>query len=221
LLIQKMQNLGHERILMLDADMETFAPLDNLFSSLKINDAIVTPHRLTPLPDDGKRLTPEQLTLFGNYNAGFTGWSNRKPARDFVDWWLQISLEAGEQAPTQGRYAEQGWLRFAVDFMDWVHICRDPGINAAWWRIDFPEQVKRVCDGWLVDGVPLKLFHFSQIDFDDLKSITLHQDRLRGSGDLLILYEEYRDKVKNPVRSIVPDDLNIGNGEHADDRTQA
>ena len=214
-----MQQFGHERILMLDADMETFAPLNDLFDRLATDDVIVTPHRLTPPPRDGKRMQQEHFSFFGNYNAGFTGWSNRSPANEFVKWWLEISLEVPDQDPAQGRYAEQGWLRFVADFVDKVHVCRDPGINAAWWRLDKPEQVEKSCNGWLIDGVPLKLFHFSHVDFDDLESITIHQERLRGSGDLLRLYEEYRERVKNSARSIVPKET-LG-AEHADARTQA
>jgi glycosyltransferase involved in cell wall biosynthesis len=203
MLIQRMQEIGHEQILMFDADMEVFAPLDDLFDTLATHDAIVTPHRLTPTPRDGKWMAMENFALFGNYNAGFNGWSNRKAARNFVDWWLEISVDAPEQAPNEGRYAEQGWLRFVADFVDKVHICRDPGINAAWWRLDTPEQIEQVSGRWLIDGVPLRLFHYSQIDFDDIESVTKWQNRIRGTGNLLTLYAQYREKVKNSVRSIV------------------
>lgn len=205
LMVRQMQE-RHERILFVDGDMVIYAPLSDLYENLKTHDAIVTPHRLKPAPRDGKRLQMEHFTLFGNYNSGFSGWSNRPEAKAFVDWWLAISLEACEQAPQAGRYAEQGWLRFVGDFVDKAHILRDPSVNVAWWRIDSPDQVQFINGRWMIDGVPLRLFHFSQIDFDDLESITIHQERIRGSGDLLRLYEEYRDAVMISRRSIVPGD---------------
>jgi hypothetical protein len=150
----------------------------------------------------------------GSGKICFSGWSNRPEAKAFLDWWLSISLEACEQAPTAGRYAEQGWLRFVGDFLDKVLILRDPSVNAAWWRIDSPGQVQKAYGRWMIDGVPLRLFHFSQIDFDDLESITVHQERVRGTGDLLRLYEEYRDKVIESRRSIVP--AGTSGNDHAD-----
>lgn len=196
----------HERAIVLDADMRAYAPFaDEIFGHLEMGaDAIVTPHRLKPVARDGKRLAMEHFALFGNYNSGFTAFSNRPDAVAFVAWWLAISLDAPEQAPQAGRYAEQGWLRFVGDFVENTLILRDPGMNAAWWRIDSADQVAFAEGRWTVDGAPLKLFHFSQIDFDDLGSITVHQERVRGSGDLLNLYECYAEEVKNRPRSIVP-----------------
>jgi glycosyltransferase involved in cell wall biosynthesis len=214
LMIRHMQE-RHERVMFVDADMMTYAPMHDLYDKLKTHDALVTPHRLTPAPRDGKRLQMEHFALFGNYNSGFTAWSNSPEAKAFVDWYLAISLEADEQAPQYGRYSEQGWLRFVGDFLDKAHVLRDPGVNVAWWRIDSPDQIKKQFDGqWIVDGVPLRLFHFSGIDFDDLGPINIHQERVRGSGDLLKLYEEYRDAVMKIRRSIVLGDT--PGKEHAD-----
>lgn len=203
MLAQYMQN-RHGRCLILDADMFTYAPLWDVFVMLRRADMIVTPHRLKPVPRDGKRLQQEHFAFFGNYNAGFVALSNRAEACEFVDWWLNISFNTPEQAPQAGRYAEQGWLRFVGDFVERVRILRDPGINAAWWRIDAPDQVRLEQGRWTIDGHQLRLFHFSQIDFDNLESITVHQERIRGTGDLLRLHQEYRDAVKNRPRSIVP-----------------
>lgn len=197
----------HDNAMAIDADMLTYTPFaEEILAHLEMGaDAIVTPHRLSPPPRDGKRLAMEHFALFGNYNSGFTAFSNRPDAKNFVEWWLAISLDAPEQAPQSGRYAEQGWLRFVGDFVTNTLILRDPGINAAWWRIDSPDQVKFAEGRWTIDGHPLKLFHFSQIDFDDLESVTVHQERVRAAGDLLKLYREYRDTVKNRARSIVPE----------------
>jgi hypothetical protein len=195
----------HERCVFMDADTLTYARFaDEVFARLRKANALVTPHRLTPVPRDGKRLAMEHFALFGNYNSGFFGFTDHCRSKAFVDWWLDISVDAPEQAPQAGRYSEQGWLRFIGDFLPFTDIYQDPGINAAWWRIDSPDQVEFTEGRWTIDGRPLKLFHFSQIDFEDVESVTVHQERVRGTGDLLRLYEEYRDTVKSSCRSIVP-----------------
>jgi glycosyltransferase involved in cell wall biosynthesis len=215
LMIRHMQE-RHEAVMFVDADMMTYAPLWDLFAEIQYaeKDAIVTPHRLTPAPRDGKRLQMEHFALFGNYNSGFTAWSNRPEAKSFVDWYLAISLEADQQDPHHGRYSEQGWLRFVGDFLDKALVLRDPSVNVAWWRIDSPDQITQVDGRWMIDGEPLRLFHFSGIDFDDLGSINIHQERVRGSGGLLKLYEEYRNSVMRIRRSIVP--AGQPGNEHAD-----
>ena len=214
LLTRYMQD-RHERCIFLDGDTFSYTRFaDQIFDTLKMSTAVVTPHRLKPVPRDGKRLAMEHFALFGNYNSGFFGFTNHDESKAFVDWWLAISVDAPEQAPASGRYAEQGWLRFVGDLLPDALILRDPGINAAWWRIDSPEQVKCVDGQWTIDGRPLKLFHFSQIDYDNVEAITVHQERIRGTGDLLRLYEEYRDAVKNRSRSIVPGET--PGTEHAD-----
>lgn len=207
----------HERVICIDGDMATYAPIWDVIKRLGREDAIVTPHRLKPVPFDGKQLPAEYFTFCGNYNSGFTGWSNSEAAKSFVDWWLEASLKHGELRPATGHFAEQGWLRYVADYLPKTHVLRDAGINAAWWRFDSADQLHLHEGTWMIDDTPLRLFHFSQIDFENLEAVTVNQNRFRGTGDLLRLYQEYRFAVKNSHRSIVPE--TPGTATNANDRT--
>jgi hypothetical protein len=192
LIVEWMLSQGHERAMALDGDMETFAPLDDLWQVLETENAFVTPHRIYPPPRDGQMMFLEQFALCGNYNAGFTGFRNTPETRGFVEWWLRESVDNPECNMSAGRFAEQGWLRFIGEYLDRVHICRDQGVNFAFWRYDNHDQFRMNDGRYTVDGVPLKLFHYGALDFNDLGRVAIHHTRCRACPDLLAFFERYK-----------------------------
>jgi hypothetical protein len=183
---------GYERVMVFDGDTETFAPMDDLWHVLESHNAIVTPHRIYAPPRDGKVMCLEQFALCGNYNAGFLGLRNTPETRGFVDWWMRESIDNPECNMSGGRFAEQGWLRFIADYLDKVHVCRDQGVNFAFWRYDNHYQFQPDGEGgWTVDGVPLRFFHYGALDFNDLGKVAIHHNRCRACPDLLAFFERY------------------------------
>jgi|688.fasta_scaffold118952_3 hypothetical protein len=182
---------GYSKVICLDGDMEAFDTLNYIYDSLDHYDLIVTPHILKPLPRDGYRLQLEDICFGGNYNSAFFACSNRKPAIEFINWWLIESLVHGELNFSLCRFAEQGWLRFAGDFVDKIWINREPGLNFAYWRYDGKNFT---FDGnrWLVDGQPLKLFHYSGLMPDNLSAISKWQNRYQADPVLLRFLQEYQ-----------------------------
>lgn len=195
LTVDYMLDQGHDKIMVFDGDTEFFGSIDDLWDKLDEYDAIATPHRMYAPPRDGKLMCLEQFALCGNYNVGFVAFANTQNARQFVDWWTKESYDYPECNMSGGRFAEQGWFRFVGDYMDKVWICRDHGINFAFWRYD-GDNFKRSEDGrWMTDGVPLRLFHYGALDFDDLGRVAVHHNRCRACPDLLRFFEEYRERV--------------------------
>lgn len=196
LIVDYMMSQNHDAIMALDGDTELFAPIDDLWEELAFNNAFVTPHRVYPPPRDGYVMCDEQFALCGNYNAGFCGFANTDASRKFVAWWLKMSLDTPECNMSAGRFAEQGWLRFIADYLDRVHICRDQGVNFAFWRYDNHNQFRKVGENdWTVDGTPLRLFHYGALDFKDLGRVAIHHNRCRACPDLLAFLERYRTLV--------------------------
>ena len=196
LIAEYLLRVGYERVMIFDGDTETFAPMPGLWDVLHTHNAFVTPHRLYAPPRDGKVMCLEQFALCGNYNAGFMGLRNTPETRGFVDWWMRESIDAPECNMSAGRFAEQGWLRFIADFLDKVHVCRDQGVNFAFWRYDNHGQFRSDGKGgWTVDGVPLRLFHYGALDFNDLGRVAVHHNRCRACPDLLAFFERYKSIV--------------------------
>lgn len=203
LIVDHMLNQGHDCVMAFDGDTEFFDDIDDLWDALTDeDDAIATPHRLYAPPRDGKVMCLEQFALCGNYNVGLVGFSNTPNARQFVDWWLHESIDAPECNMSAGRFAEQGWFRFVGDYMDNVHICRDQGVNYAFWRYDTPDDLVVDAYGnysvWHARDaahVPLRLMHYGALDFNDMKRVAIHHNRCEAGPGLMHLFEGYKQRV--------------------------
>ena len=196
LILDYMARRGHPKVMALDADMETFGRLDDLWLSLDEHDIIVTPHRLTYPPLDGKTVTQELFSFYGNYNSAFFMMRQTPESMRFLEWWNVMSLLAGEMNFSVGRCAEQGWLRFVADYVPRVRVLRDIGVNMAFWRWDREDMMEHRGGRWLIDGVPLRVFHYSHFDPDDLPaSIEKHQNRAKCSPVMLEFLARYRAKL--------------------------
>jgi len=203
LIIDYMLRQNHAAVMCLDGDTETLGRLDDIWGQLIHNDAVVTPHRIYPPPRDGRNPSIEHLGLSGNYNAGFCAFSRSSNSTGFIDWWMRESIDNPEISGHAGRYAEQGWLRFIGDYMDRVHICRDQGVNFAWWRCDRDDMVEydtTLCRYMVANDqskcqVPLRLMHYSHIDFNNLDCIARCQNRAAAGKGIKKLFKSYADRV--------------------------
>lgn len=201
-IVEYMLNAGHYHVMAFDGDTEFFSDIDDIWQALATgSQAVATPHRLYAPPRDGKVMCLEQFALCGNYNVGLTGFANTHDARKFVAWWLKETLDFPECNMSAGRFCEQGWYRFVGDYLDDVYICRDQGINYAFWRYDTPGDVMHGDDGYMVwnaqadEYVPLRMFHYGALDFNNLQRVAIHHNRCEAGPGLMHLFEGYRSRV--------------------------
>lgn len=200
LILRHMMDMGHETVMAFDGDLEFLSQIDDLWELLKWHNAYVTPHRIYPPPLDGRYPTIESLGLSGNYNSGICGFRNTEASRRFVSWWYIQSRDYPAIDGPQCHYAEQGWLRFIGDYLDNVAIVRDQGVNFAWWRCDSETMFRwngryEVINVHLGRWEPLRVMHYSHIDFRNLEQIAYCQNRTKAGPGLMRLFEEYRHKV--------------------------
>jgi hypothetical protein len=203
LIVEYMLRMDHDHVMAFDGDTEFYGSLDDLWQILESHHAIATPHRLYAPPRDGKVMCLEQFAMCGNYNVGLTAFTSTRATMNFVDWWMRESIDNPECEMGRGRFAEQGWYRFVGDFMDRVYICRDQGVNYAFWRYDTPADViynesrdrYEVRDEQRGDFVPLRMFHYGALDFNDLRRVAVHHSRCEAGPGLMHLFEGYRNRV--------------------------
>ncbi len=193
-IINHVVTLGYEKIVVLDNDMDLYAPLDDLYAMLEQYNAIVTPHCLAPLPNDGQQPSNESIVLAGNYNAGFFACRNTEETREFLKYWHAQTTLKPRLIPQEGHFAEQGWLRFIGDYMSGVKILRHPGYNVAYWNVH-QRDLKRIDGKWKVGDATLFLYHFSGLDFAHPEKLSVHQSRHVATGQLLELHVEYIERV--------------------------
>ncbi len=157
-----------EVVLYIDADICVYAPLTEVADQARQCAVVLSPHSLAPrtdprMPDD------DALLQFGQFNGGFLAVSRN--GRDFVDWWAaKCARESTDWNPAvPRRYLDQRWLDLAIGYFD-SQLTRDPGINLARWNM-YQRDFDLVDGSFVVDGGPLRCFHFSAFNPADPTNI--------------------------------------------------
>lgn len=146
----------------LDPDIEVFDSLGALEPLTHEHGIVLTPHITEPLPRDDKRPDERDLLLAGIYNLGFLALS-ADAAATFLPWWRERLRRDCLNEPTQGLFVDQRWIDYAPALFE-PRILKDPGYNVAYWNLphrlltrDGEDARNRI----LVNGAPLRFFHFS------------------------------------------------------------
>jgi hypothetical protein len=138
----------------LDADTFLFSSPEPAFDAFGDNAIAITPHRFPP--GQSKR------EVDGIYNVGWVGFRHGDVARGCLARWRAQCIEWCRHVPSQGRYADQGYLNDWPDRYGAVAVIDHPGVNAGPWRIGAAALSQH--DGAvMIDGEPLVLFHFSRL----------------------------------------------------------
>lgn len=179
-----------------DPDIQVFTPLDDVFAAAAEHGIALTPHSTAPLPRHGDGTSTEDVILdAGVFNLGFIAMGDRP---DAVDWWDARLRRECVIAPHRARFVDQRWVDLFPAYFA-PAILRDPGLNVAWWNAP-TRTVTHGPDGPLVNGSPLRFFHFSGYDPRRPWMLSTHQGPiprvlLSERPDLRDLTEDYRALV--------------------------
>jgi GT2 family glycosyltransferase len=156
--------LTHSEIAIhLDGDVRVYAPLDGLAALLEDHPVVLTPHLLRPLPDDGRVPSELSILMAGTFNAGVIAMRSGPQTSEILDWWSAHLRTESRLDAARGLVYDQRWIDLLPSLFPSVGICRDPGINVGYWRVPSSE-FQQAGDGVLVDGQPLRCFHFTGFD---------------------------------------------------------
>jgi glycosyltransferase involved in cell wall biosynthesis len=159
-------------VLYLDPDIEVYAPIDGLAALAAEHDVALTPHVLKPFPQDGRTPDDSAVLAAGIFNLGFIGVGPGAIGSGFIDFWKsRLRLEAVDD-PARMRFTDQRWVDFATCFPHTV--VTDPGCNVAYWNV-WGRALARVGTRVLVDGEPLRFYHYSGFDPRQPEVLSLHQ----------------------------------------------
>ena len=179
--------------LYLDPDIQVFSSLQGIVDDAAAHGIVITPHTLTPLPRDGLRHSEQTIMLAGMYNLGFIAVA--PTALRFLTWWHERLLIDAVSDPGAGLFTDQRWIDWVPSLFP-VHISRHPGDNVAYWNLH-ARRVTRAANGqWLVEGQPLRFFHFSGFDPVRPWIISKHmgdtpRPRSSRDDDLYVALENY------------------------------
>ena len=185
---------GIEKLLYLDPDILILNSLDPLRNYLDEANILLTPHLLSPIPNDSRRLTEHDILKSGVYNLGFLGLRNGLESKRLLRWWTDKLYHHCMVAIEQNLFVDQRWMDLAPGLFDGVRILRDPGYNVAYWNLH--ERFVSIADRITVNGGDLLRFlHFSGFDADKPWIVSKHQNRfgVADIGELSALYLRYAD----------------------------
>jgi hypothetical protein len=156
---------GASKIVYLDPDIAVFFSLEGIVRKLDDFSIILTPHQVSPNRTEGLIKDNEMTSLkYGAFNLGFVAVKGDDVGRAFAEWWAQQLYFACYDEVPNGLFTDQKWCDLVPCLFDRVHIERDPGYNVASWNIS-TREIKITRDGAiLVNGSPLKFFHFTKIN---------------------------------------------------------
>jgi hypothetical protein len=196
-LLQLLLDRGAPSALYLDPDIEIFAPLIDLGPLAAQHGIVLIPHTLAPIPEDGKKPTPQDIADAGVYNLGFIAVG--PAARPFLVWWGERLRRDCIVSIEEGLFVDQRLLDVVPGYYGHV-ILRDPTLNVAYWNLH--ERRIRWANGrYEVSGQPLRFFHFSGFDPDKPDRLSKHQgDRprtdLSREPDLARLCRHYAEQLR-------------------------
>ncbi len=118
LLFRRLLNEGAEFHLF-DPDIQVFDSVADLWSLARDRGIALTPHVLSPIPDDGLGVSDLYVSRAGQYNLGFLGLGAGEEA--FLEWWWGRLRRHCVSAPEAGMFVDQRW----VDFVPSLFPARD------------------------------------------------------------------------------------------------
>ena len=190
------EDRGYHEVVYLDPDIELFAPMTPVFAALASGaNFAITPHITAPAEFDE---FPDDIGIMksGIYNLGFIGIKNNYEGINFLHWWGRKLRYHCLNQQDKGIFVDQKYVDLLPAFSDRVAILRNPELNIAYWNIE-QRKLTRAKTGWLVNGQPLRFFHFSGINVRQPKRLSKHTTRLNGNLEpaLQELVQQYIAKL--------------------------
>ena len=176
---------GADGAIYLDPDMRLYAPIGDVLEAVRSHDVVLNPHNVEPMPRDGKKPSEQDILISGAYNLGFLGLRRGEFADFLLDWWCERLRRDCIVEPERGFFVDQRWMDFVPGMATDLEVVRDEGFNVAYWNLP-TRRLARAAGGYTVNGVPLRLFHFSGFKADRPHSLSTYQDRIRLGDDPIL-----------------------------------
>jgi hypothetical protein len=186
---------GFDQLVYLDPDIFVYQKLESVFDALGENAIAVTPHSLSPIPED---IQSEVIFLLGGvFNLGFIAIRKCEETDRFLGWWEQRCLDFAYNEPRKGMFVDQKWINLTPCFFDGVKILKQPGCNMAFWNLH--ERHLTSENGILMVNQSnlLEFFHFSGISVDGGDQLSRRKNpfTLVNRPDLRQIFEDYRARL--------------------------
>jgi hypothetical protein len=188
-----------QNFLFLDPDVMTYSRFEELEALLPESEIftrkqiIVTPHQLRDEDSSlGVRENTFRTLTAGTFNLGFLALRRSPTAVEILEWWdTKLQDFCYMEWRERGLFVDQKWALLGLSFFD-MTVLREPGYNVANWNVS-TRQIERDGENYLVNGRPLRFFHFSNMDYDrDLYHLRRFSDT---SHPVFTLRGKYKEDI--------------------------
>ncbi|RYF69204.1 MAG: hypothetical protein EOO29_33835, partial [Comamonadaceae bacterium] len=129
---------GASRAMYIDPDIRLFRPIDFFWhesADTAEAELVLTPHVLTPPPDDG--CMPDDLAILraGIYNLGFAAMKDSERTRELLRWWDHKLHTLCLEDVRTGVFTDQKWMDYAPLMVPRTAVLRHCGCNTAYWNL--------------------------------------------------------------------------------------
>jgi hypothetical protein len=196
LFLSRLLDAGTSHVLYLDPDIRIYDSLEPVVDLAVSHGIVLTPHTMRPYPEDNRQIDDFFVLAAGVYNLGFIAVG--QSARPFLDWWWQKTRREALIDVTRMMFTDQRWVDFVPSCFD-HYILKDPGYNVAYWNLHGREVLTNG-ERYLVNGLPLRFFHFSGFDWRKPWLLSKHQGErprilLSERPALAQLCADYHDRL--------------------------
>jgi hypothetical protein len=184
-----------EAVIYLDPDTVVFSPLTEVLQMLEEHDIILTPHLTDPeVDEDEDAIESHEIAALkhGTFNLGFLALSHREHASRYLHWWTNRLLKFSQIDFERGLFTDQKWCNLVPYLFEGVHVLTDRAYNVATWNMRNRLIRREEGNRWIVNGRPLRFYHFSGFGHDFAwadRELQMFDD---GGGDLKLLWEYYK-----------------------------
>ena len=151
---------GRAHVVYLDPDIRIYAPLDEIGALAARHGIVLTPHMLAPFPRDDRLIEESDILAAGVYNLGFIAVG--RGSDGFLDWWWRRTRRGALVDPARMMFTDQRWIDLAPSYFD-TFVLKARDCNVAYWNLH-ERELAWTGERYLVDGEPLRFFHFSGYD---------------------------------------------------------
>ncbi len=188
-----------ECVFYFDPDIKIFNSLITLEKEFDLNDILLTPHTLKPIPLDGLEPQESVFLNYGIYNLGFIGVKNgSEHVNKMLDWWEERKFKNGYIDVANGIFVDQLYMNHVPLFFEKVKVLPDYGYNAAPWNLHERSQIKLEQEHYkMEDNSILTFFHFSSYTYLNPQKLSKAYNRysFENCSDLIPLYKDYHNEL--------------------------
>ena len=180
----------------IDPDIEFFSSMQTVWTALKRNSILLTPHLLEPNLESNFYRVERDLLLCGIYNLGFLALRNSASTTRFLTWWkMRLEFHCRNRME-EGLFVDQKWVDFAPGMFGDLGILRHAGLNAAHWN-SRERPIQRRRGRFYANNEPLIFYHFSGYHPGVPNALSKDSPRKMAaeSPDLQSLYAHYRAQL--------------------------